>query len=401
MKILENIDLTNKVKNFIKFGLAGLLILSGAIGYGMFQHYHAEKILQIENAKVSATMVSAQALTNCKVKELMFEDGDAVKAGDVIAKVEVSVTEEDIKKLQQAVDLAKRNYESLKLGQRVKTPVRRTKPATPAPQTSTRKNTASVATLEERAKRMEELYEMGAVSKGELDKAKADLSKARSSAPAPAPATQSQTVEIDFVESIQPTPPAILQNAENAVKQAEMALNAAVQQSNQTEITAPVDGIIYYSVEIEQDIQAGDVIAKIGDDKNVWIEAEVTEDIFKEITLGKKVNYSIDGNNLSGTVIEKISPPKPEEVKDEEFPAEENLNAETSPAENPSAQDNSAEKNPPDQSAEENKSAEENSTAENPKEEPQEEKFIIRVSIPDERDFDLNLLAETTLKITQ
>ena len=44
---MENIDITSKVKNFIRFGLAGLLILSGAIGYGMFQHYHAEKILTI------------------------------------------------------------------------------------------------------------------------------------------------------------------------------------------------------------------------------------------------------------------------------------------------------------------------------------------------------------------
>ena len=45
MKILENVDITNKVKNFIKFGLAGLLILSGVIGYGMFQHYHAEQAI--------------------------------------------------------------------------------------------------------------------------------------------------------------------------------------------------------------------------------------------------------------------------------------------------------------------------------------------------------------------
>ena len=411
---MENIDITNKVKNFIKFGLAGLLILSGVIGYGMFQHYHAENILQIENAKVTSNIISIHALTNGKIKELPFQDGDEVKAGDVIARIEVSVTEEEIKKLQQAVDAAKRSYDSLKLGQHVKTPVRRTKPAstpaTSAPQTST-KSSASVSTLQERVKRLEELYEMGAVSKGELDKAKQDLSKARTSTPAPAPSTPaaSSTVEIDFVDSIQPTPPAILQNAENAVKEAELALNIAVEQSKQTEITAPVDGVVYYNYTADEEIKAGDVIAKIGDDKNVWIEAEVSEDIFKQVSLGKKVSYTIDGHNLSGTVTEKISPqPEPEKVEEvAEVPAE-TPDAEK-PAETATAETSTEKTPPPEQvkpepTAEENKSevVEEKTTEEVPAEEkPAEpEKFILKVSIPAERDFNLKLLEETTLKIS-
>ena len=354
-------------------------------------------------------------MTNGKIKELPFQDGDEVKAGDVIARIEVSVTEEEIKKLQQAVDAAKRSYDSLKLGQHVKTPVRRTKPAasTPAtstPQTST-KSSASVATLQERVKRLEELYEMGAVSKGELDKAKQDLSKARTSTPAPAPSTPaaSSTVEIDFVDSIQPTPPAILQNAENAVKEAELALNVAVEQSKQTEITAPVDGVVYYNYTADEEIKAGDVIAKIGDDKNVWIEAEVTEDIFQQVSLGKKVSYTIDGHNLSGTVTEKISPqPEPEKV--EEVPAEPATTPDAEkPAETATAETSTEKTPPPEQvkpepTAEENKSevVEEKPAEEVPAEEKtaEPEKFILKVSIPAERDFNLKLLEETTLKIS-
>ena len=400
---MENVDITDKVKNFIKFGLAGLLILSGVIGYGMFRHYHAENILQIENAKVTSNMISIHALTNGKIKELPFADGDEVKAGDVIARVEVNITEEEIKQLQQAVDAAKRNYDSLKLGQRVKTPVRRTKPATTAPQTSARKNTASVSALEERVKRLEELYEMGAVSKGELDKAKQDLSKARTSTPAPSTPAASSTVEIDFVDSIQPTPPSILQNAENAVKEAELALNVAVEQSKQTEIIAPADGVVYYSFAVDEEIKAGDVIAKIGDDKNVWIEAEVTEDIFNQVALGKKVSYSIDGHNLAGTVTEKIAPAPPEPEKVEEIPADPATtpDAEKTAEQNPQPAETATEKNSPpteqvtpEQTAEENKSE----TAEEKPAEP--EKYLLKVSIPADRDFDLKLLTETTLKIS-
>ena len=401
---MENVDITEKAKNFIRFGLVGLLILSGAIGYGMFRHYHAEKNLLIENAKVTGNMISIHALTNGKIKELPFADGDEVKAGDVIAKIEVSVTEEDIKKLQQNLDLAKKNYESLKLGQRVKTPVRRTKPASnPAPKVSSNKNVASIAALEERAKRMNELYEMGAVSSKERDKARDDLAKARiSSSQNSSSASQSsgQTVEIDFVDSIQPTPPAILQNAENAVKEAEIALNAAVEQSKQTEITAPVDGTIYNSFKVDEEVKSGDLIAKIGDEKNIWIEAEVTEEIFNQVALGKKVSYSIDGHELSGTVTEKISPQP-------EVPAE--------PTENISEteQNNSQQNNPPQQNAEvsaeknSEQPAENNSDAEknipeekNSAPEPEPQKFILKVSIPADRDFNLKLLSETTLKIS-
>ena len=418
---MENVDITGKVKNFIRFGLIGLLAVSGVIGYGMFQHYHADKILQIDNAKVTSNIISVHALTNGKIKELMFEDGGEVKAGDVIAKVEVSITEEDIKNLEKAVATAKQNYESLKQGQRVKTPVRRTK-TVPAPTTTTQpatntRSTASVATLESRVKRLEELYEMGAVSKDELDKARGDLAKARVPAAtpaAPAPST-TQTVEIDFVESVQATPAAILESAENAVKQAEMALNAAVEQSQQTEIVAPVDGVVYYNFVVDEEIKADDVVAKIGDDKNVWIEAEVTEDIFKQVTLGKKVSYTIDGHNLTGIVTEKIAPtpPKePEEVAEEkpteetEKPATEETSADKPATEEP-AKDKPTEETSADKPATEepakDKPAEETPAEETqPVEEeaePVEEKFIVRVSVPADRDFDLKLLSETTLKI--
>ena len=72
-------------------------------------------------------MVSMRVLTNGKVKELTKADGDEVKAGDVIAKIEVSVTEEQIEQLEKAVDLAKSNYAQLQVGQMVKVPVRKPK----------------------------------------------------------------------------------------------------------------------------------------------------------------------------------------------------------------------------------------------------------------------------------
>jgi len=208
---------------------------------------------------------------------------------------------------------------------------------------------------------------------------------------------------------VQSTPAAVLESAQNAVKQAEMNLNAAIEQSQQTEITAPVDGVIYYNFLADEEIKAGDVVAKIGDDKNIWIEAEVTEDIFKQVTLGKKVNYTIDGHNLTGIVMEKVAPVPQEEVAEvvevvEETPAENpEQPTEQIAEENKSSTDNTAAENQPvdNKPAEESKSADETSALEENviEDEPVEEKFIVRVSVPTEQNFGLNLLSETTLKI--
>ena len=315
---MENVDISGGVKNIIRFGLTGLILLSAAIGYGVYNHYHGEKNIQIDNAKVTGTMVSVRALVNGKVQELSFTDGDEVQAGDIIAKIEVSVTPEEIQQLEEAVALAKDNYENLKLGQTVKVPIKKIRTVSPPviPQNQNGgSGSATLDSLAERAKRMEELFEMGAVSAVQRDAAKQKYLDALAEgieSEVPASSAGATTIEeIEYVDQWQPTPPAVMATAESAIKQAELALNVAKQTAQKTEITAPVSGVIYYSVENENDLEAGGIVAKVGDSKELWLEAEVTEDIFNKITLGKKVNYNLDNKNLSGTVIEKISPTEP------------------------------------------------------------------------------------------
>lgn len=320
---MKNVDVTNKAKIFIKFGLISLIILSVAVGYAVFHHYHATQNFQIDNAKVTGTMISVRALTNGKIKELTFKDGDTVKAGDVIAKVEVSVTPEQIQQLEEAVNLAKQNYENLKLGQTVKVPVKRTKVIPAAPET---KNVgvkqpvpATIESLAERARRMDELFDMGAVSATQRDAAKKRYEDALTNGVPPS--NESRTVEeIEYVDQWQPTPPAVMTTAESAIKQAELALNVAKQEAQQTEITAPFSGVIYYSVIVDENLEAGNVVAKVGSNSELWLEAEVDEEIFNTIPLGKKVTYQIGEKVFEGTLTEKIAP----DVVEEE-PVEENI----------------------------------------------------------------------------
>ena len=333
---METIDITKNIKRLIKYGLIGMIALSTAIGGAAFKYQHREDTININNAKVAGTMVSVRVLTNGKIKELTKADGDEVKAGDVIAKIEVSVTDEQIAQLESAVDQAKKNYAQLEVGQMVKVPIRKPKvktiqvPGSTATQRSSTRSgnsSASLAALEERKNRMELLYEMGAISRKEMEAAVREYELAKASAGSSAetestietPPTTQEVIEyeIEYVDQLQPTPPEILKGAQLAIKQAELSLNVARQEAQQTEVIAPVDGVIYYGVEVDEEIKAGDVVARVGDSNELWLEAEVTESQFEKISLGKLVSYSINGNKLTGTVIEKIAPSNEEITTDQ------------------------------------------------------------------------------------
>ena len=364
---MQIIDITATVKKVICFGLIGVLVPALIIGYAEFKYWHKSETLTLDDAKVVGTMVSVRILANGKVKELTFEDGAEVKAGDVIARLEVAITEEEIQQLENTVQLARDNYASLAEGQWVKVPVQRervTYPPAP-PSVSYSAPSGNLAKLEERANRMAELYDMGAVSAVQRDAARRayESALAESSSPsysysaAPEPIIEYYT---EYVDEFRPTPPEVLAGAEQAIKQAELSLNVAKQEARETDVIAPVSGTIYYGVEVEQDLSAGESVARVGDSRELWIEAAVTEEIFDKIPLGKLATFTLDGKELRGTVIEKIKPdPKPEAVPEEnsepvelpDIPTTENqpgaLIGDNPPAENSNAETPRAEENPP------------------------------------------------------
>lgn len=373
---LETIDISEKIKNLIRFGLILMLATAGLIGYGVFEHYHAAKELRISDAKVTGTMVSARTLVNGQVSEFVVEDGAEVKQGEVIAKIKVSVTEEDIQQLQNNVDSAKANYEELQKGKWVTVPVKKMRavqtPITTQRRVQTSGGSANLASLRERANRMQELFIMGAVSAVQRDAAVQAYESAKRNQGSSSSYTTNSTSytttyveETEYVQQFQPTPPAVLSAAENAIKQAELSLNVALQEAQQTDILAPVDGTIYYSTELDKELVAGDTIAKVGDSNELWLAAEVNEDTFNKVTLGKLVNYSLDGKNLTGIVIEKISP---DPVEDEE-------NVWQPPTD----------ENPNSQVQQEVK--------------PLNDKFILRVSLPKDENSAFKPNSTTTLKI--
>lgn len=300
------VDITEKVKRVLKFGPLALVALAILCALGVWAYQHSQKGLTVYDAKVASTMVGVKAKADGTVTELIVQDGDHVEAGDVIARVQVKITDEQIAQLAQNAELAKQNLAQVQRGQTVTVPQSAASAPMPVPQSVG--NSQAVANARARLNRMNELYEMGAISAVKRDQAAADLAAAEAAAtPAPAVSAPAAT---RYQTMTQPTNPEAVKQAELAVKQAEAALENAKQDAQATEIVAPVSGTVYLGDDIQEgaDLKAGATVASIGDASNIWVEARLSPNQKGKIRLGQFVSYTIEGKKYQGTVLDIVDP---------------------------------------------------------------------------------------------
>ncbi|WP_440330239.1 HlyD family secretion protein, partial [Mitsuokella multacida] len=241
-------------------------------------------------------------------------EGEHVEAGDVIAHVQSTVTDEQIANLEQTVALSQRNLDEIKKGQTVTVAVPSPAPAPAASAPRSSGSSQSVASAESRMNRMNELFEMGAISAVQRDAAvsayHAAVAAALSSAPAASAPSSSPAVR--YQTTTQPPDPKAVQNAELQLKQAQAALDNAKQDAAETDIVAPVAGTVYYAQGIDEGstVKAGETVASVGNADDIWVEAKVSPDKAAKIRLGQFVSYEIDGHQLQGSVQDIQQPAK-------------------------------------------------------------------------------------------
>lgn len=286
------VDFTRKAKYIIRYGLVSLVAIAAITASVIYYVQHATKDIVLYNAEVKSTLVNVTPKTSGTITELVVENGAHVEAGDVIARVAPSVTPEDIAKLEQAASLAQKSLEELQKGQTVTVPV-------PAVASSDGSSQQRVANAEARLQRMNELFDMGAISASKRDEAAAEYEAAKASA------TTSTSTSATYRSVVQPTDPNILKNAQLQLKQAQAALEAAKKASNVTEIVAAVSGTVYYDdLQIGTQIKTDTPIATIGNDNDLRITVTVPADKIDSVHLGQLASYTLDGKRLQGSVQE-------------------------------------------------------------------------------------------------
>lgn len=308
------VDITKKVQYLMKYGLVGLILIAVLCAGGIYYYQHQHKYFNVYDAQVTSSLVAAKVHGNAVITEKVVEDGEHVEAGDVIAHVKSTVTDEQIANLEQTVALSQRNLDEIKKGQTVTVAV--PSPA-PAPAASAPRNSGSsqsVASAESRMNRMNELFEMGAISAVQRDAAVSayHAAVAAASSSAPAASAPSSSPAVRYQTTTQPPDPKAVQNAELQLKQAQAALDNAKQDAAETDIVAPVAGTVYYAQGIDEGstVKAGETVASVGNADDIWVEAKVSPDKAAKIRLGQFVSYEIEGHQLQGSVQDIQQPAK-------------------------------------------------------------------------------------------
>ena len=298
----------------MKYGLGGLILIAVLCAGGIYYYQHQHKYFNVYDAQVTSSLVAAKVHGNAVITEKVVEDGEHVEAGDVIAHVKSTVTDEQIANLEQTVALSQRNLDEIKKGQTVTVAVPSPAPAPAASAPRSSGSSQSVASAESRMNRMNELFEMGAISAVQRDAAVSayHAAVAAASSSAPAASAPSSSPAVRYQTTTQPPDPKAVQNAELQLKQAQAALDNAKQDAAETDIVAPVAGTVYYAQGIDEGstVKAGETVASVGNADDIWIEAKVSPDKAAKIRLGQFVSYEIEGHQLQGSVQDIQQPVK-------------------------------------------------------------------------------------------
>lgn len=298
----------------MKYGLVGLILIAVLCAGGIYYYQHQHKYFNVYDAQVTSSLVAAKVHGNAVITEKVVEDGEHVEAGDVIAHVKSTVTDEQIANLEQTVALSQRNLDEVKKGQTVTVAVPSPAPAPAASAPRSSGSSQSVASAESRMNRMNELFEMGAISAVQRDAAVSAYHAAvvAASSSAPAASAPSSSPAVRYQTMTQPPDPKDVQNAELQLKQAQAALDNAKQDAAETDIVAPVAGTVYYAQGIDEGstVKAGETVASVGNADDIWIEAKVSPDKAAKIRLGQFVSYEIEGHQLQGSVQDIQQPVK-------------------------------------------------------------------------------------------
>lgn len=288
---MTEIDITNKAKWVIKYGLAGVLLFtvlcSSIVWYALFSWGNIE----IYDARIASNMVGVRAKAAGQITELMVQNGEQVRAGEVIAKVKVSVTDEQLKQLEQTLDLSIKNLEQVKKGVLVSTP-------RVVQSTGGGASAGEIAAAKNKLDQMNRLYEMGAVSGVKRDEAKAEYDMLLASQ------AQSST-SVTYETTYQPASQETIKKAEQQVEISRVALEMAKNNAAATEITATVDGVVYVNnIEEGSDIRPGDVVAYIGNDSDIWVEAYLNPSEVNYASMGQLTSFYVHRKKYEGTVTE-------------------------------------------------------------------------------------------------
>jgi len=263
--------------------LIGLAIVIGAIAYLLwhFDPMGRQKTASdtiVATGTIEATEVDISAEIGGLIEELAVDEGDRLAEGDLVATIESSRIEAEVRRAEAALGAARAVLEDLEAGARTEELDRA--------RAEVKLAKAALELAEADWRRMAELFDQGVASENQRDAAKANADTARSRLDAAKEALR-------LLEA--GSRPDQIEAARWQVKEADAALHLAEVSLRKARILSPIAGVVLVKdAEQGEVISPGVPIVTIADLEDMWVKIYIDESDLGKTKLGQRARVRVD-----------------------------------------------------------------------------------------------------------
>jgi HlyD family secretion protein len=265
-------------KRIIGIVVVILIVVAAVFVWQVYFKEKGDEGVLLLSGNMEVTEVNVGFKLAGRIVDLPVEEGQMVKTGDLLARLDKGELETILAQNQAGVGEAMSRLALLKAGSRPQ--------EIEQAQAQLRTQDAELNRLKKEFERAELLYKNGAISASQHDAAKSAY-EARAAQQRNAAETLNLVKEGPRKEDIR--------SAEFRVQQMKAAVMTAQERLKDTEIHAPVAGIILKkNAELGETIGQGVPVYTIGDLANPWIKVYVSEEKLGLVKLGQKARITAD-----------------------------------------------------------------------------------------------------------
>ncbi|MGI6484733.1 MAG: efflux RND transporter periplasmic adaptor subunit [Tepidanaerobacteraceae bacterium] len=213
-----------------------------------------------------------------KVEAVLVKEGDAVKTGQALIRLEQKDVLSQYNQAKAAYNAALAQLKSLKEGQLPQQVAQL--------RSSLNQAEANYENAEENFERMKGLLEQGAISQQQFEGAKLQYEVAKE---------QYESAKTQLELTLEKSMPVSIEAAEANVKQAEAGLSAAQTALDNTVVTSPIDGTVgLVNAQVGQLLSPGVPVVTVGNMKTAEVQVGVTEENIGPLKVGQEAEVTVD-----------------------------------------------------------------------------------------------------------
>ena len=268
----------NGKKQKLILGMLVVFVAVGVLGGGWWWYYTG-KYVTTDDARIGGSIVSVSSKVSGKVSEILVDEGDRVKKGQVLVRIDPQDILAQKAQAEAALAAARATHEMILNGSRPEE-IRQARASTEL----------ALANLNNAAKnhvRMLRLFNENAISASQYDVALNAYQVAKEAYKA---STEGLNLAVAGARE------EAIRAAAAQVKQAEAVVSIINLQHKDTTIVSPVDGMVAQkSAHIGEVMVMGQPMFSIVDSKDLWVNARIEETYIGRLKVGQQVEYTIDG----------------------------------------------------------------------------------------------------------